>query len=42
MSARYHTLRDRTVAAVDRVFAEPIRIIWKDDRVPVDLSLIHI
>jgi hypothetical protein len=40
VSARYHTLRDRTVAAVDRVFAEPIRIIWKDERVPVDIEAV--
>ncbi|WP_338606863.1 hypothetical protein V6617_10130 [Pelagibacterium nitratireducens] len=40
MSARYHALRDRTVAAVDRVFAEPVRIIWKDGRAPVDIEAV--
>lgn len=40
MPARYHALRDRTVAAVDRVFAEPIRVIWKDGRAPVEIEAV--
>ncbi len=30
LSARYHLLRDRTISAVDRSFAEPVRLLFID------------
>jgi hypothetical protein len=30
--ARYHALRDRTLAAVDRTFAEPVMIVARQDK----------
>ncbi|CAM5576966.1 hypothetical protein MAUB1S_09705 [Mycolicibacterium aubagnense] len=31
LSARFHALRDRTLAAVDRAFAEPVRLSFFKD-----------
>lgn len=34
LSARYHRLRDRTISAVDRSFAEPVRLSFLKNGVP--------
>lgn len=42
-SARYHSLRDRVVAQVDRVFAEPVRLSFmKDGQLDPDRPIIEI
>lgn len=34
LPARYHQLRDRTLAHVDRVFAEPVKLSFRNDGLP--------
>ena len=42
-SARYHSLRDRVVAQVDRVFAEPVRLSFmKDGKLDPDRAMVDI
>src|SRR5690242_10158402 len=42
-SARFHALRDRTLAAVDQVFAEPVRLSFlKDGDVDQDRPMVEI
>lgn len=36
LPARYHRLRNRTIAAVDRVFAEPVRLSFLNSQGYVD------
>ncbi len=38
MPARYHRLRDRTMAAVDRAFAEPVRLSFFTAQGTIDPS----